>query len=139
MELFRFLLILFIGAEFGVGSDNFDTVGGIRYQSVIVDKLSAGINYTDIHYDDGSKYDFIEVNVEYAFGSFSAGSLYTRLGTVIPYNEEGDILDGVIQSSPSVHDSLSTTLHMKQNVPKNFSTPTHWISANIVSIADRAR
>ena len=34
----------FIGAEFGVGSDNVDTVSGIRYQSVIVDKLSAGIN-----------------------------------------------------------------------------------------------
>jgi len=100
----------FVGVEYGIGSDSVDTVGGIGYESVIVDKLSVGINYTDIHYDDGSKYDFVEVNVDYAFGSFSTGSLYTGLGTVMPYNEEGDILDGVIQSSPSVHDDLSTAV-----------------------------
>lgn len=99
MKNFAFALLLlpamsfaetvsFVSVDFGAGSDNIDTVGSIGYEAVLEGKLSAGINYTDIQYGDGSEYDSIEVNVDVAFGSFNTGSLYAGVGTVMPYNND---------------------------------------------------
>ena len=103
--------INFAGIEFGVGSDSIDTIGGIGYEAVIAGKLSAGINYTEIHFDDGSDYDSIEVNVDAAFGSFNTGSLYAGVSAVMPYNNDSNFLDGVFTSSPSATDDLSTSIN----------------------------
>lgn len=101
----------FVSAEFGIGSDSVDTIGGIGYEAVIAGKLSAGLNYTEIHFDDGSDYDAIEVNVDAAFGSFDTGSLYVGVGAMMAYNNDSDFLDGLFVSEPSANDDLTTAFN----------------------------
>jgi hypothetical protein len=100
----------FFNAEIGIGGDNIDTVNSIGYEAVVGGKLSAGLKYVDLQFEDGSKYDSLEINVDYAFNTFDTGSLYTGVGTVMPYNEGGDILGGILQSPNSAHDKLSTAV-----------------------------
>jgi hypothetical protein len=99
-------------AEFGKGSDNIDSFN-IGYEAVIGGKLSVGLDYVDLQFEDGTEYDTLEVNVDFALGSFDTGSLYAGVGAVMPYNMTtgNKILDGLLQSPSSDHDKLSNAFN----------------------------
>ncbi len=102
----------FFAAEFGKGSNSINSLN-IGYEAVIDGKLSVGLDYIDLQFEDGTEYDTIEVNVDFAFGSFETGSLYVGVGTAMPYNMSTNmkLLNELIESDSSVHDNLSTAVN----------------------------